>query len=78
MSVERNFHDVGDAEGADDCWVQAGKACDRLLARLEKFHGDKEKTARTAKCEPSNGSGSGEPESTNQRHPARSDIDDHP
>jgi hypothetical protein len=38
MSVERSFHIIGVFEGDGDHWIAIGRACDELLARLEKFH----------------------------------------
>jgi hypothetical protein len=39
MSVERNFRNIGNAEGDGDHWVSVGVACDRLLERLFEHHG---------------------------------------
>jgi hypothetical protein len=38
MSSERNYHNVGDPTGGEWHWAQAGVACTKLLALLEKHH----------------------------------------
>jgi hypothetical protein len=60
MSGERNFGDIGDAEDAVEWhWISIAAACDRLLARLQKYHPKKTAPAPPSTDAVKEGRGSG-------------------